>query len=285
MTLIPQAVENWCQEQGRGAVTNTHSVSGGCINQTSRIQCEDGSWLFLKQNTSIPADMFPGEAQSLIAMGDSNGPRIPNIYLVGDDFLLMEYLEPGTPASDYWTRFGRELAQMHQTVSKQHGFPVNTYCGATLQDNTWEEDGHVFFGQRRLVYLARLNHEAAQLDAAAVNATEALATKLNELIPKQKASLLHGDLWSGNAHTGPDGEPALIDPASYYSWAEADLAMTTLFGNFPNKFYDAYTEINHLEQGWRDRFDIYNLYHLLNHLYLFGGSYRSGVLSTLSKYI
>lgn len=103
-------------------------------------------------------------------------------------------------------------------------------------------------------------------------------------MPPQLASLLHGDLWSGNAITDHQGAPAIIDPAVYYGWAEAELAMTSLFGAFPDAFYRAYQEVRTLEAGFRERFPLYNLYHLLNHLNLFGKSYLSSVLSILRKY-
>jgi fructosamine-3-kinase len=111
-----------------------------------------------------------------------------------------------------------------------------------------------------------------------------LAARLPQLVPQQPASLLHGDLWSGNAISDRHGAPAIIDPAVYYGWAEAELAMTALFGAFAESFYQAYQEMRPLESGWRERFDIYNLYHLLNHLNLFGESYLGEVRAILRRY-
>ena len=114
---------------------------------------------------------------------------------------------------------------------------------------------------------------------------EELLNKLNLLIPDQPASLLHGDLWSGNLITDNQGKPALIDPAVYFGWAEADLAMTDLFGRYPDAFYRAYEEINPLENGYRSRFPLYNLYHLLNHLNLFGRGYLPQIRQILSRFL
>jgi fructosamine-3-kinase len=113
----------------------------------------------------------------------------------------------------------------------------------------------------------------------------ALAGKLPDLVPAQPASLLHGDLWSGNAIADQHGQPAIIDPAAYYGWAEADLAMTALFGGFSGEFYQAYTEVRPLAPGWRERFSLYNLYHLLNHLNLFGRGYYGQMIQTLDRWM
>jgi fructosamine-3-kinase len=145
-------------------------------------------------------------------------------------------------------------------------------------------DGHRFFAERRLLYQARLAERRGLLGREQVRQAERLAARLPELIPEQPASLIHGDLWSGNTITDAAGNPALIDPAAYYGWAEAELAMTALFGAFPAGFYQAYAERRTLEPGFRQRFPIYNLYHLFNHLNLFGGGYRGEVLSILRHY-
>ena len=123
------------------------------------------------------------------------------------------------------------------------------------------------------------------LDIGAANQIERLCTKLQKLVPYQPASLIHGDLWSGNAHVGPEGEPVLIDPAAYWGWAEAELGMTKLFGGFPNSFYQSYINCNPLEKGWESRLDLYNIYHLLNHLNLFGGGYLGQVMAAVKKYL
>ena len=116
------------------------------------------------------------------------------------------------------------------------------------------------------------------------DAVRKLGKRLSELVPEQPASLIHGDLWGGNAMTDENGSPAIIDPAVYYGWAEADLAMTALFGGFNDRFYAAYIERRPLPPGWRERFGLYNLYHLLNHLNLFGRAYYGQVMGVLNKY-
>lgn len=198
--------------------------------------------------------------------------------------MLMEDLHPAPRGRDYWDAFGRRLATLHQTHGPQFGFAHDNYIGSTPQPNPWTEDGHAFFGQHRLEYQAALGKSKGLLEGEDLEALERLVGRLPDLIPVQPPSLIHGDLWSGNAITGPRGEPAIIDPAAHFGWAEAELAMTTLFGRFPESFYRAYAEKRSLQTGWRGRLPIYNLYHLLNHLNLFGRGYLPGVRNVLRRF-
>jgi len=145
-------------------------------------------------------------------------------------------------------------------------------------------DGFAFFAEARLLHQGKLARDAGLLDSGAIRKLEWLAARLDRWIPEQPASLIHGDLWGGNAHCGPEGEPVLIDPAAHYGWAEAELAMTTLFGRFPEAFYRSYLASSQLSPEWESRIPLYNLYHLLNHLNLFGGGYRQSVQAVLDRY-
>lgn len=211
-------------------------------------------------------------------------PRVPKAFLYGKDFLLIEDLKPASRCSDYWVIFGRELAKMHENTKSKFGFNRNNYIGSTPQPNQWMEDGYRFFSQERLMFQADLANERGLLQSGYVGKTESLCKRLHDLVPMQPASLIHGDLWSGNAISDSDGKPAIIDPATHYGWAEAELAMTTLFGSFPDRFYSAYEEVRALESQYRSRFPIYNLYHLLNHLNLFGRGYLGQVQAILNRY-
>jgi fructosamine-3-kinase len=282
--MVPDPVKQWCRAQGYGEVTAEHPVGGGCINSGARLQTASGRSLFLKTNRHVPADMFEREMEGLQALHIADGPRVPSAYLFGTDFLLMEDLSPAPRLVDYWTRFGRKLAGLHNHISTQFGFHHNNYIGSTPQMNPWTPDGYIFFEEQRLLYQARLARRKGLFDNASQQRVERLAGHLQDLIPEQPPSLLHGDLWSGNALSDSGGGPALIDPAVHYGWAEAELAMTALFGSFPEQFYLSYQEIRPLEIGFWDRFPIYNLYHLLNHLNLFGEGYLGQVQSILHRY-
>jgi protein-ribulosamine 3-kinase len=281
---IPRPVQTWLQENGFGEVTDISPVGGGCINNGSVLRSQSGNRFFLKTNSNPPAEMFIREAEGLEALSVTGGPRVPKPFFVGEDFLLLEDLSPGPQAAGYWSAFGQQIAVLHNHTNTHFGFTHDNYIGSTPQQNPWVEDGVRFFAEQRLIFQARLANQRGLLGSSDLTGVERLAARLAEFIPTQPASLIHGDLWSGNALTDENGNPAIIDPAAHYGWAEADLAMTNLFGSFPGEFYRAYQEVRPLDDGYRERFGLYNLYHLLNHLNLFGGSYLGQVRSILQRY-
>ncbi|MFO7622805.1 MAG: fructosamine kinase family protein [Anaerolineales bacterium] len=282
---IPKAVHDWLQENGFGEIEKLRPVSGGCINNGMILQTGSGQSVFLKTNPGAPENMFEREAEGLVALATQDGPRVPKPFCFGKDFLLMEDLSPGPRRPGYWTDFGRQLAHLHNCTNTRFGFTHDNYIGSTPQPNPWTADGHVFFAEQRLIFQAKLARQQGLLDRLQVDQVERLAARLPELIPVQPAALIHGDLWSGNVTADRAGNPALIDPAVHYGWAEAELGMTDLFGSFPQEFYAAYQEVRPLAGGFRERFPLYNLYHLLNHLNLFGTGYSGQVSAILSRYV
>lgn len=281
---LPKAVARWLKEQGHGELRSSEPVAGGCINNGTRLNTSSGTTLFLKSNPEAPADMFAREAEGLEALTVPGAPRVPRPLLVEETFLLLEDLAPGPRAPDYWPAFGRQLARLHQEHGAGFGFDHDNYLGSTPQPNPRTDDGHEFFAEHRLLYQGRLAHRNGLLSAEEVRKIKDIAARLPELVPDQPPSLIHGDLWSGNAISDSEGGPAIIDPAAHYGWAEAELGMTTLFGQFPDPFYRAYEEARPLQPDWQSRLPLYNLYHLLNHLNLFGRSYLSQVQSLLRRY-
>ncbi len=288
--MIPNKVTIWLDQNGYGEVTSSQAVGGGCINHGTRLQISSGKSFFLKTNRQAPEDMFACEAEGLEALRNPGGKlvagglRVPQPHVWGADFLLLEDLAPAPRRPGYWVEFGRRLAALHNHASGRFGFYHDNYLGSTPQPNPWMEDGWAFFGEHRLLYQARLAQQKGYFGNGQIQQVERLARRLPELVPPQPASLIHGDLWSGNALTDEKGEPAIIDPAAHYGWAEAELGMTALFGGFPEDFYRAYQEARPLEPGLYGRFPLYNLYHLLNHLNLFGESYLGEVMGILRKY-
>jgi protein-ribulosamine 3-kinase len=282
--MIPEPVIQWLDQRNHGAISSSRPVGGGCINNGMLLEMEGGASFFLKTNRHNLPDMFAREAEGLAALDVKCAPRVPVPYLVGADFLLMEDLRPSTPQADFWEIFGRQIAALHEHTNECFGFEHDNYCGANPQPNPWSRDGYTFFGEQRLLFQASMAQRRGLLGSSELAQFERLVRRLPMLVPEQPASLSHGDLWTGNAISDSDGAPAIIDPAAHYGWAEAELGMTTLFGSFPHIFYTAYQEVRALEPGFQERFDIYNLYHLLNHLNLFGAGYLGQVRAVLRRY-
>jgi len=272
------------EEQLGASVARREPVGGGSINDALRLELEDGRTLFLKTHGRPPAGFFEAEAAGLRAMAATSTIRVPEVVAVDEDYLVLEWLD-GYGGADYWTAFGEQLAAMHRHTNDRFGFERDNFCGLTPQPNPWLENGFSFFAEARLLHQGRMARDSGRLERGDIRKLESLAKRLDHWIPQQPASLIHGDLWGGNAHTGPSGEPVIIDPATPYGWAEADLAMTTMFGRFHRDFYEAYLANSDIERDWEERIPLYNLYHELNHLNLFGGPYTQAVRRTLTRYI
>ncbi|MGD2076675.1 MAG: fructosamine kinase family protein, partial [Gammaproteobacteria bacterium] len=261
------------------------SVGGGCINQTYRLR-SDGGDFFIKLNEASGLDMFEAEAQGLEELGQADGLRVPRPVCWGcsggRSYLVMESLDldgRGDPA-----RLGEGLAALHRITGGQFGWHRDNTIGSTPQINRQEEDWQRFWREHRLGYqlqLAARNGAGTRVVDAGRRVQEALPALLAGHAPA--ASLLHGDLWSGNYSFTRAGEPAIFDPAVYYGDREADLAMTELFGGFDRRFYSAYQASWPLDDGYPVRKVLYNLYHVLNHFNLFGGGYLSQARNMMER--
>jgi protein-ribulosamine 3-kinase len=253
------------------------SVRGGSINQAFRVESNEGPF-FVKVNGGAGLDMFKAEAEGLEELKQSESLRVPNPLAWGlsgsQAFLVLEYLELGGVGSS--VAFGEGLAAMHRVTSDQFGWYRDNTIGSTEQRNTHDADWANFFAEYRLRFQLDL---AAERGAAgrAMDQGYRLIERLGDFMEgyEVEASLLHGDLWSGNYAFTRAGEPTIFDPAVYYGDREADLAMTELFGGFGRDFYAAYRQAWPLDAGYSSRKKLYNLYHVLNHFNLFGGGYLS----------
>lgn len=276
----------WLQQQGFGAVIGQQSLGGGCINDSCILKTDNGHSLVLKQHSAPPPDFFRAEAEGLLAIAATKAIRTPNVIHAADDYLLLEYIPAASRKEDsYWETLGKSLANMHTLPQPSFGFTGDNYCGLTPQPNPRCDDGYVFFGEHRLRFQGELASKRGLIDAKLTEQLHRLIDRLPQLIPTQPSSLLHGDLWSGNLHTDEAGAPVLIDPAAHWGWAEAELAMTRLFGGFDDDFYRSYEYHFPLQAGWQERVPLYNLYHLLNHLNLFGGGYLASVKAVIAKFV
>jgi fructosamine-3-kinase len=265
----------------RVAIVSAKSVAGGCIHRARRIDADCGGerrrW-FAKVNTEAHAEMFEAEMDGLAALAKAGATRVPRAVSLdkGGDHasLVLEWLDlvPLTAASA--ARLGTALAAQHRQTVVQCGWHRGNFIGATPQVNGWEHDWLRFWKLNRLTPQLRLAAKH-RLPSRMIDRGERLTTDCDALLAGHRStrSLLHGDLWSGNAAALADGTPVLFDPAVYHGDREADIAMTELFGGFPADFLAAYGDAWPLEQGYATRRDFYNLYHVLNHANLFAGDY------------
>ncbi|HZY43246.1 MAG TPA: fructosamine kinase family protein, partial [Anaerolineae bacterium] len=251
-------------------------VSGGDINQAARIETDRAAY-FVKWNLQPLPRMFEVEARGLQLLADARAVRIPQVIAVIDEppALVLEWIDQGHNKSDAAEDLGRLLAQQHRSIGKTFGLDHDNTIGANLQFNQPTEAWIDFFREYRLGVQAALARESGHLPTDRARQLDWLMDHLDIWIdPKIVVpSLLHGDLWGGNYLIDAQGHPVLIDPAVYYGDREAEIAFTELFGGFGSRFYAAYNEAWPLDRGYADRRDLYNLYHLLNHLNLFGEAY------------
>ncbi len=254
-------------------------VGGGCINGTEVFE-GGGRKYFVKLNDAARLDMFAAEAEGLREIAATNTVRVPSPVCLGTHdhqaWLVLEYLELRGDSDNADEILGRTLAAMHRTTQERFGWRRDNTIGATPQINTEENDWIVFYRERRLRYqldLAAANGHSGNLQKRGEQLLEALPEFFGSTRPRP--SLLHGDLWGGNHAALRDGTPVIFDPAVYYGDREADIAMTELFGGFGARFHAAYREAWPLDPGYHARRELYNLYHILNHLNLFGGGYRA----------
>lgn len=260
-------------------------IGGGDISAAWRLQAEDRE-VFLKTGRAASLPMFTGEAEGLSEIANTNAIRVPEVLAVGcsDDtaFLAIEWLPFEQASKDVERRFGECLAALHRTTADRFGWHRDNTIGLTPQHNPWSEDWVSFFDEHRLGYqleLAAENGFSGELQAQGRRLRKRLPSFFDDYEPLP--SLLHGDLWAGNwATTG--GEPVIFDPAVYYGDRETDLAMTRLFGGFGSAFYEGYEAAWPLHPGSRERLALYQLYHVLNHLNLFGSGYLGRALALTS---
>ncbi|MDN5204496.1 fructosamine kinase family protein [Fulvivirgaceae bacterium BMA10] len=271
-------------------VFSMNTLGGGCINQASKINTSHGPF-FLKSNAQCPPDIFLREAESLEALARAGSSlKIPKVLVktsLGENpaILITEYLEGPEHYQDLDGALGQGLAELHQYTHDQFGFYHDNYCGATLQNNQWNNKWLDFFLQQRIWYLVEMITKRRNLGGHEIKLYEKFILEPPSCLQHgPKPSLIHGDLWSGNYMPSNQG-PAIIDPASAFTDREFEFSIMNMFGGFSQKVWDTYDEIYPLTPEWKERSDIYMLYHYLNHYYLFGGGYGQQATSIVKRYV
>ncbi len=268
-------------------VAAARPLSGGCVADVLAVDLTDGRRLVVKVGAA--GDRLDLEGWMLGVLADRGGLPVPAVHLAEDDLLVMDRLEAGGPLDGAATqeRLADLVAGLHGVTAGRFGLERDTVIGGLPQPNPWDDDWPTFFGDHRLLHMARLALEAGRLPGGLMDRLTALRTRLPDILPGDETPrLLHGDLWSGNILAAADGRlTGFIDPAVYLGAAEVELAFTTLFGPGGDRFFARYQEHRPLAPGFfEERRDLYLLYPLLVHVRLFGGSYVDAVERTLARH-
>ncbi|QTP58489.1 phosphotransferase [Billgrantia antri] len=276
---MDRALSALLEAQELSPVGGLHPLGGGDIAAVYRLETSQGTVVVKRDD----AERLAGEADGLQALREAETSLlVPEVLALGDGWLVMQaFDEAGSRSSCSAEVLGEGLRQLHSHTAVEHGWSRDNACGRTPQSNAPLADGRAFQRERRLLPLAKACHERGLMDARLRSRIEVLAETLEDWLPEAPASLLHGDLWSGNVLYTPQG-PAVIDPAVYRHYPDVDLAMLTLFGSPGEAFFEAYWDGN-TPHDWPRREALFQLYPLLNHLLLFGGGYRSGVERALAR--
>ncbi|MDG5799912.1 fructosamine kinase family protein [Marinilabiliaceae bacterium ANBcel2] len=282
--ISKESLENILGER----ITGFSSMGGGCIADTQKIDTDGGLSYIVKQGGA--SDMFIKEAAGLKELAKPAVIRVPKVVAFDNDYLVIEYIDSKGRMPNFFEKFGEQFALLHKYKGERFGFDDDNYLGHTPQPNiprgeeafSWLQ----FYKNKRLIYQYELANQNGYVDKKFSSLFNNLIDQLPQILSgsEEEPSLLHGDLWGGNYMTGERGEPVIIDPAVYYGHREADLAMTKLFGGFTAEFYNSYNKTYPLKDGYEYREGIYLLYHVLNHLNLFGRGYYSQAISLMQRY-
>ncbi len=291
--MISSALQVGVERALEQRVESASRLSGGDVNDAFALSLADGRRVFLKTNPNAPRAMFPAEAHGLEFLSQARALRVPRVLAHSGPepadspcFLLLEFVASARPRAGFDEQLGRGLAALHRAGAPSFGFEQPNFIGRLPQANQPHDSWAEFYRVERLEAQLKCAVRSGHASVTLQRDFERLFSKLAELVGDDEApARLHGDLWGGNLHVDEQGAPCLIDPAVYGGHREVDLAMMRLFGGFSERVFAAYAEAFPLAPGHAQRVSLYQLYPLLVHLNLFGGSYASSVEQALARYL
>ena len=264
-------------------------LPGGSINEVYKVESSNGQFVMKLNSLSKYPNMFSTEAKGLMKLSESKTISCPEVIgvceLESHQILILAYISSGKRDKNFFEDFGVRLAHLHRNTSTAFGLDHNNYIGRLPQINHQEKKASDFFVNQRLLPQLNLAVANNSINKEMRDKFDTLFFKLETLIPNEPISLIHGDLWNGNFLVGEDGKVVLIDPAIAYGSRESELAMTLLFGGFDASFYTSYHQEFPLKDNWKERVQLWNLYPLLVHLNLFGGTYLRDIEINLNKFL
>lgn len=280
MALPLQAILDDCNL----TINRYEPVHGGDINRCYCLHTGKTKYFLKVNDATLYPGMFEKEANGLGALrkvlstfeslATLCAPQVIKCGSIqGEQYLLLEWIEKGSPKPGFWKKFGNGLALMHQKQQSFFGWVEDNYIGSLPQHNTKHNSWHLFYTEYRVMPLVERLFNAGIFTKEDLAMANFFCKQTADLFPKEPPSLLHGDLWSGNYMITSTGHAVIFDPAVYYGHREMDIGMTQLFGGFDQQFYAAYQEVYPLEKGWKQRLPLTQLYPLLVHAVLFGGHY------------
>ncbi len=268
-------------------VLQINAISGGDINDVYLVKTKENDFVLKVNSFSKFPKMFEKEKKGLekISKTGANSPKIIQVFKNSKhQFLLLEFIKEEKIQNGFWRKFAEDLVKIHKTTSSSFGLDYDNYIGSLTQNNSSKKTWESFFIENRILPLVQLAFDQNILQNKHNMLFESLFSRLNEILPVEQPSLVHGDLWSGNLMNSLGVSPVFIDPAIYFGNREMDIAMTQMFGGFNNSYIQFYSEKFPLEKGWEERLKIHNLYPNLVHLLLFGKSYLRGIERVIEKF-
>lgn len=266
-------------------ISQKSSLGGGCIGDSQKVMTENGNFYFVKHYRK--SNVARAEALGLKELNKAKAIRVPEVIGYSENTLVLNLINSNGQSRDFQKKLGIQFANLHKFHNEEFGFYEDNFIGDNDQKNNFSKDWNTFYTENRLGFQMKLAQRNGYADSQLKTKFEKLRSRIPEILSRSEEppSLLHGDLWGGNVMSDEKGDPCLIDPAVYYGHREADLAMTKLFGGFSSEFYNSYDSTFPLKKGYKERENLYKLYHILNHLNLFGRSYYSQAISLMSYYV